>query len=222
MTLSLALTTLAATVFATALIVALGPLLRRYALARPNARSSHETPTPQGGGIAVLGGAVLAIAGAGFILGVDVWSLAPALAAAAVLAVVGAVDDIRLLPAGPRLALQAVAVAAVVLATGPDVRIVPALPQAVETAALVLAVIWFVNLVNFMDGLDWMTVAEVVPVTACSRGSADRRGADEAASSRRRCSAPYWASRLSTSPWPGSFSATSARCPSGCWPAGCC
>jgi UDP-N-acetylmuramyl pentapeptide phosphotransferase/UDP-N-acetylglucosamine-1-phosphate transferase len=28
------------------------------------------------------------------------------------------------------------------------------------------AVLWFVNLVNFMDGIDWMTVAEVVPVTA--------------------------------------------------------
>jgi UDP-N-acetylmuramyl pentapeptide phosphotransferase/UDP-N-acetylglucosamine-1-phosphate transferase len=25
---------------------------------------------------------------------------------------------------------------------------------------------WFVNLVNFMDGIDWMTVAEAVPVTA--------------------------------------------------------
>jgi UDP-N-acetylmuramyl pentapeptide phosphotransferase/UDP-N-acetylglucosamine-1-phosphate transferase len=30
---------------------------------------------------------------------------------------------------------------------------------------LLLAGLWFVNLVNFMDGLDWMTVAEVVPVT---------------------------------------------------------
>jgi UDP-N-acetylmuramyl pentapeptide phosphotransferase/UDP-N-acetylglucosamine-1-phosphate transferase len=26
--------------------------------------------------------------------------------------------------------------------------------------------LWFVNLVNFMDGLDWMTVAEVIPITA--------------------------------------------------------
>jgi UDP-N-acetylmuramyl pentapeptide phosphotransferase/UDP-N-acetylglucosamine-1-phosphate transferase len=26
--------------------------------------------------------------------------------------------------------------------------------------------LWFVNLVNFMDGLDWMTVVEVVPITA--------------------------------------------------------
>jgi UDP-N-acetylmuramyl pentapeptide phosphotransferase/UDP-N-acetylglucosamine-1-phosphate transferase len=29
-----------------------------------------------------------------------------------------------------------------------------------------IAVLWFVNLVNFMDGIDWMTVAEVVPVIA--------------------------------------------------------
>src|ERR1700755_1368857 len=36
------------------LIVVLRPLLLRYALARPNARSSHSQPTPQGGGIAVL------------------------------------------------------------------------------------------------------------------------------------------------------------------------
>ena len=31
-----------------ALILLLFPLLRRYALARPNARSSHTIPTPQG------------------------------------------------------------------------------------------------------------------------------------------------------------------------------
>src|SRR5207253_7261228 len=31
---------------------------------------------------------------------------------------------------------------------------------------LIVAGVWFVNLTNFMDGLDWMTVAEVVPVTA--------------------------------------------------------
>jgi UDP-N-acetylmuramyl pentapeptide phosphotransferase/UDP-N-acetylglucosamine-1-phosphate transferase len=31
---------------------------------------------------------------------------------------------------------------------------------------LLLVGLWFVNLVNFMDGLDWMTAAEIVPVTA--------------------------------------------------------
>src|ERR1700709_590604 len=36
----------------------------------------------------------------------------------------------------------------------------------IELGLLLLAGLWFVNLVNFMDGLDWMTVAEVIPVSA--------------------------------------------------------
>src|SRR5262249_18771199 len=32
-------------------------------------------------------------------------------------------------------------------------------------AGLLVGGMWFVNLVNFMDGIDWMTVAEVVPMT---------------------------------------------------------
>ena len=37
------------------LMVVLQPWLARYAMARPNARSSHRQPTPQGGGISVVG-----------------------------------------------------------------------------------------------------------------------------------------------------------------------
>ena len=36
------------------LILAIEPLLVRYVMATPNARSSHAIPTPQGGGIAVM------------------------------------------------------------------------------------------------------------------------------------------------------------------------
>src|SRR4029079_18245810 len=39
------------------------------------------------------------------------------------------------------------------------------LPLYVERGVLLIAGLWFVNLVNFMDGLDLMTVAEVVPIT---------------------------------------------------------
>jgi UDP-N-acetylmuramyl pentapeptide phosphotransferase/UDP-N-acetylglucosamine-1-phosphate transferase len=62
--------------------------------------------------------------------------------------------------------LQTICVAAVVFAAG-DARLLPdAVPQAVERAALILAGVWFVNLVNFIDGLDWITVAGIVPPTA--------------------------------------------------------
>jgi UDP-N-acetylmuramyl pentapeptide phosphotransferase/UDP-N-acetylglucosamine-1-phosphate transferase len=147
------------------LIVLLKPLLVRYALARPNARSSHRVPTPQGGGIAVVG-ACLLVAGA-LLWGEDPSAIGGFIAVAAAslgLALVGAIDDIRPLPAIPRLLLQVVAVAAVVVAS--QARVLPeAVPPALEQAILVLAGVWFVNLVNFMDGLDWITVAEMVPIT---------------------------------------------------------
>src|SRR5207245_1908224 len=57
------------------------------------------------------------------------------------------------------------AVAAVLLAAPENLRIVPACPLWLERGLLLLAGLWFVNLVNFMDGLDLMTVAESVPVT---------------------------------------------------------
>jgi len=145
------------------LVMLLKPLLIRYALARPNARSSHKIPTPQGGGIAVLGASLLM---SGFFFAIDppIRLLVP-LTAALGLAFVGAIDDIRPLPAALRLLLQTLAVTAVILVS--DVRILPdRIPLQVEQAVLVVGGVWFVNLVNFMDGLDWITVAEMVPVTA--------------------------------------------------------
>jgi UDP-N-acetylmuramyl pentapeptide phosphotransferase/UDP-N-acetylglucosamine-1-phosphate transferase len=143
------------------------PLLRRYALARPNARSSHKTPTPQGGGIAIvattLGATALAAYGIPAFPG-GAHELTWVFGAAILLAVVGAVDDIRMLEAVPRLVLQAVAVAIIVAALPSELRIVPALPWWLERALLLAGGIWFVNLVNFMDGIDWMTVVEVVPL----------------------------------------------------------
>jgi UDP-N-acetylmuramyl pentapeptide phosphotransferase/UDP-N-acetylglucosamine-1-phosphate transferase len=82
------------------------------------------------------------------------------------IAIVGFADDVKSIPVLPRLLVQAAAVAAIVLSASGDLRIVPACPLWIERGLLLLAGLWFVNLVNFMDGLDWMTVAEVVPVTA--------------------------------------------------------
>jgi UDP-N-acetylmuramyl pentapeptide phosphotransferase/UDP-N-acetylglucosamine-1-phosphate transferase len=170
------------------LILLLRPLLVRYALARPNARSSHRVPTPQGGGIAVVA-ATLAVATAGLAAagpaGGPAGGLAGAWIAAAamtlVLAVVGAVDDIRPLSPALRLALQAFAVAAVVLATSGTGRLLPdGVPLWLERGLAVVAGVWFVNLVNFMDGIDWITVAEMAPVAAALVlfGAAGFAGAD--------------------------------------------
>jgi UDP-N-acetylmuramyl pentapeptide phosphotransferase/UDP-N-acetylglucosamine-1-phosphate transferase len=141
------------------------PLLRRIAMAKPNARSSHRIPTPQGGGIAVIA-ATLIVACAACAALMQIAIPAPLFPAVIFMALVGAADDIKSIQVLPRLLLQAVAVGAVVYALPSDVRLVAAWPFAIERALLVLAGLWFVNLVNFMDGLDLMTVAEIVPVTA--------------------------------------------------------
>jgi UDP-N-acetylmuramyl pentapeptide phosphotransferase/UDP-N-acetylglucosamine-1-phosphate transferase len=147
------------------IIRAIRPLLLRHALARPNARSSHRVATPEGAGIAVIAatllvaGAILAWAGAIELKILTVFG------ATVFLAMVGLADDIKSIPVLPRLILQAIAVGTVVFMAAGDHRIVPACPLWIERGLLLLAGLWFVNLVNFMDGLDWMAVAEVVPVT---------------------------------------------------------
>jgi UDP-N-acetylmuramyl pentapeptide phosphotransferase/UDP-N-acetylglucosamine-1-phosphate transferase len=161
--------TVIALILSLGLMVLLRPWLARYAMAQPNARSSHLRPTPQGGGIAVVIATLLVAAGAILV--------SPALlenqggqflaltAATALLGLVGAMDDMRSLPAAARLAMQCIAVGAVIASLPAELQIVPQLPWSIERAGLFLAGVWFVNLVNFMDGVDWMTVAEVVPVT---------------------------------------------------------
>jgi UDP-N-acetylmuramyl pentapeptide phosphotransferase/UDP-N-acetylglucosamine-1-phosphate transferase len=160
---------LAATALTSALLIIIfRPLLEHYAMAQPNARSSHKVPTPQGGGIAVIlatiGISCLAFCflptGAGSSLQFPIVT-----AAVGLIAGVGVLADIHPKNISSRLLLQTLAVAAVVLVLPPGSRVLPMLPVIVERIALVIAGLWLVNLVNFMDGLDLMTVAEIVPIT---------------------------------------------------------
>jgi len=151
------------------LIIALQPVLKRYALAQPNARSSHTVPTPQGGGIAVIASTIVVAVLAAILLpslNVDLIRLGPLLAMTALLAVVGSSDDVRPMEVLPRLLLQTAAVSVLIYTMPADLRIIPVMPWWIERVLLIVASLWFVNLVNFMDGVDWMTVAEVVPLTA--------------------------------------------------------
>jgi len=152
------------------LIALLLPLFQRYTLALPNVRSSHANPTPQGGGIAVVAAAL-------GVSTVAIWSMPQlgadahaglllVILAALLLAVVGMADDIRELGAVPKLVAQAIGIVLVIAAFPSDMQVAPFLPAWLERVLLLIAGLWLINLVNFMDGIDWMMVAEIVPVTA--------------------------------------------------------
>ena len=143
-------------------------VLRRYAvLDRPSARSSHDAPTPRGGGLAVL--AVLLPAWAAIGLA---WpaaggaALAGVLPGALLLAAVSWIDDLRGLDPRLRLAAHALAVGIGLAAMAPVPVFQGLLPLWLDRLAAGLAWLWFVNLFNFMDGIDGLAASE----TACLGG----------------------------------------------------
>lgn len=162
------LLTLAVPLLISALLTALA---RKIARSRgvfdvPNARSSHTTPTPRGGGIAI----VLASVGAWGVLALtrvlpmDVFA---ALAGGGVaVAIVGLLDDHRRLSARVRFTVHiAAAIWAVAWLGGlPPFAVGEHLVAAgwIGYVLAVLAVVWTLNLFNFMDGIDGIAASEAV------------------------------------------------------------
>jgi len=144
--------------------LATGPLseaLRaRGVLDHPNARSSHAVATPRGGGIAV--GAGIALAWAVLAAGgvAPSWPLA---AGTLALAAVSWIDDVRGLGPLPRLAVQALAVGGGV-ATLDGTVFQGLLPPLLDRAAAAVVWLWFVNLFNFMDGIDGIAGTEAAAI----------------------------------------------------------
>jgi UDP-N-acetylmuramyl pentapeptide phosphotransferase/UDP-N-acetylglucosamine-1-phosphate transferase len=157
--------------FSAGLVKALMPLLQHYALARPNARSSHSVPTPQGGGLAVMMATVLIVVVMLILTAkkypVDfAWPYQPLLLLCGVgsLVAVGMADDILQLGVKLRLVVQVLAAGLIVSALPVNLIFVSWLPASIIKLLLGIGLIWFINLTNFMDGIDGITVAEMVPV----------------------------------------------------------
>lgn len=132
----------------TALLLWLLPRLSVFD--RPNARSNHQTLTPRGGGLAV----ILPVAGFMLVGGAHGGMILAAL----VLMLVSFMDDCRGLPLLPRLLVQVGAIA-VALGYFGDYGLVfqGLLPEWLDRVAAGALWLWFLNLYNFMDGIDEIT-----------------------------------------------------------------
>ncbi|MGD1880366.1 MAG: glycosyltransferase family 4 protein [Kiloniellaceae bacterium] len=131
----------------------------------PNHRSSHSRPTPRGGGLAVVPVVLIAwIAGdvATQTTTLAVWHV---IAGAALLAVVSWIDDLRSLPASLRFGVQVAAVVLGLWTLAPDALVFQGLlPLPLDRVATALLWLWFVNLFNFMDGIDGITAVETASI----------------------------------------------------------
>ena len=131
-----------------------------------NERSSHVGTIPTGGGAGLVAGA---IAGSVNIALADPF-LGSVLLLGLVMALLGLADDRWPLPARYRLAIHFICVGLVVIASGIALRSNPFGDFGVIaiTFALLIAGTWWVNLFNFMDGIDGL--AAVQGLTMCFSG----------------------------------------------------
>jgi Fuc2NAc and GlcNAc transferase len=130
----------------------------------PNERSSHTVPTPRGGGLAIVVSSALAM-GLLVIGGVIPLRLFLAVGGGgAAVAIVGFLDDRGSLSAGVRLLVHFVAAAWAVLLAGHlgVIRLGDVLIHLgpFGYALSVVTVVWFLNIFNFMDGIDGIAASE--------------------------------------------------------------
>jgi len=131
-------------------------------IAEVNERSSHTTPTPSGGGV----GIVLAASLAGIFVAIPYpVEIYPVIIAGVMIAIIGYFDDRQPIAAKWRLGahiLLAGAVAATIPldVLGPQIGI--ALPESIFLVLLVLTGALWINLYNFMDGIDGLAASEAL------------------------------------------------------------
>ncbi|WP_018693944.1 MraY family glycosyltransferase [Algicola sagamiensis] len=145
--------------------------LRMYAIKRnvmdiPNQRSSHDVPTPRGGGVAIV---VCFLSVLVWLMANQVvslfWSIG-LLTAGMMVALIGLMDDHGHIPARWRLCVHMIAASFVLYSLGglPPLEIVGyQIDLGIPGNLLaVLAMTWVVNLYNFMDGIDGIAGVEAI------------------------------------------------------------
>jgi UDP-N-acetylmuramyl pentapeptide phosphotransferase/UDP-N-acetylglucosamine-1-phosphate transferase len=136
-------------------------LIRKGVYDAPNARSSHDVVKPRGGGLAILAVLLPGWLAAGWATGGPLAAL-PLAGLTAGLAALSFVDDVRGLSPAVRFPAQLAAVALGLWALGPAPVFQGWLPGWLDVTLAGLAWLWFVNLYNFMDGIDGITGVETL------------------------------------------------------------
>ncbi|MBU1927533.1 glycosyltransferase family 4 protein [bacterium] len=139
--------------------------LKKSLLAHVNERSSHSTPTPHGGGVAIAFSWFVGISYLYYQNNIDT-SLYFALMAGILLSCVSYLDDLFELSPKIRLMTQAI-VAFLALYFLGGLQIIDFVfftleNQIITNTLAFLTIIWFINLYNFLDGIDGYAGSEAI------------------------------------------------------------
>lgn len=137
--------------------------LRRHWFDLPNARSSHQQPVPRGAGFVFVVVIAVSVLLYWFADG-DSYFVA-SLASGLAVATAGWWDDVHTLSARARFSIYGFAAAiavAVILHTNAGYQIAALPLQIVVVFGVALALLWWINLYNFMDGINGIAALEGV------------------------------------------------------------
>ncbi|MFD1198847.1 glycosyltransferase family 4 protein [Brucella gallinifaecis] len=125
-----------------------------------NARSNHIVAARQIGGLAFIPAALITLVMFGTDLGIPIELVICLTLASLLLWIIGALDDRYELPIYLRFGSQLIASLIVIYGLGPEFRLLPdILPHWLEATIILVVLLAAINITNFMDGLDLMTVA---------------------------------------------------------------
>ena len=155
--------TLLISTFGTRLLI---NILRRHEiLDHPNDRSSHNTPTPKGAGLVVMGGLFSVWIAVAQYYGEAETSLLVVIGIGFILCAVSWIDDIRSINPLFRLMMHFSAViSAMIAAPLPGPVFGGFIPDWADFAITVLIWVWFMNLFNFMDGIDGIAGVQALAI----------------------------------------------------------
>lgn len=158
-------------------------LVRSAVMDIPNRRSSHVSPVPRGGGIAIIIVFLPITIYLRLTIPLADDLIIPIIVGGLGVGAVGLLDDLRTVSPKWRLAVHGLAATLAVAMIGPLPELTPTYNESVirfvVMAVTGLAIVWHLNLFNFMDGIDGIAGSQVifVLVGACVIGwSADAVG----------------------------------------------
>jgi UDP-N-acetylmuramyl pentapeptide phosphotransferase/UDP-N-acetylglucosamine-1-phosphate transferase len=141
------------------------PALQKWALAMPNERSSHSVPVPQAGGIFVIATtSLLAILAANTIWESGNYLIAAVLIPATAICLVGLADDRFGLSPLLRLFFYTAASFGCVFSLPVGLISLGSGSTFLDRLFAGFFILSFINITNFMDGIDGLVVAEFVPM----------------------------------------------------------
>lgn len=151
--------------------------LRQYALRKelldiPNARSSHEVPTPSGGGLAIVVSFLLSLTIMYYHKSLSQQTYVAFLGGGGLVALIGLVDDFRPVRASRRIFVHLVASGLGLYSLGgfPPVVIGSIVVDfgIVGDVLGIFFLVWLLNLFNFMDGIDGIAASEAIFVAGAA------------------------------------------------------